>query len=728
LVVAASILLASLIPPRASSLGQMSYTVTTLGARDSASTALLRATLDGLLEWRGVTARGAGQVADLRGALADAISGHSRNLVTLVAKQEGGSVMARATLYDVAHDSALRSTRVTLAGNASASDRMMAIRRLVNDLIRGDGDELPWAAASDSSTPRLDAWRAYDAGRLALREWNLTAADAAFRLSISLDPQLAHAYLWLAQTIQWTDTSRILDQRLSAQKALGFRRRLSATDSEVAVALASDEQAIACQTYRHLLANDSSDFRALLGLGDCETHDRLVIPSRRTNTGWVFRTSFEDVARVYLRASHAAGAPADSRFQGWLLGRLSDVLFAVTNHVRLGTSLSPSELNFGALPFLDHDTLAFSPYPLRELASGRLDPPPILVDSAVRRNREFLRRVSEGWVQAAPQDPDALDSLAAWTEVSGGIGHVGTHDVGTLEIVQAARALSRSKSQQLRLAIMQARLYVKAGRFDEARELADSILQSNPVGSPTQSTVGLAGLAALVGRVEVAARFAAASRRDRRVTTADGQTIQLPAELQSLAARLSIYATLGGSEDSVHSLGSRTIDLIGSSFPDSATAAQVRGALAGPALASAFPVAGDLLRLVVDIPDLTSRAIGMFAKGDTSSAKEILAQTQRLVRGRSPGASVDRRYRRARLALLLSDTASAIQELDPVLRGLPTLGASLLQEPAQIGSLVRAFTLRSQIATKRDDAPTAEEFHNAVKSLWRGADPKLRAQ
>ena len=88
--------------------------------------------------------------------------------------------------------------------------------------------------------------------------------------------------------------------------------------------------------------------------------------------------------------------------------------------------------------------------------------------------------------------------------------------------------------------------------------------------------------------------------------------------------------------------------------------------------------------------------------------------------------NIENNLRRARLSLALGDTTGAIEDMDPVLRALPTLGPSLFDRMPQIAALVRALALRAEIADRLSDHKTAAECARAVVALWRDADPALQ--
>ena len=713
------------------------YVVVPVNSTDSLSIALSRHIAEGLEEWIGpsvvdptevvarVKSNPPGPVR-FNQALDIARSLRCSGLVTVEAHREADSIVARVTIYDPSANVSLRSRRVALS-NASGPDVRQLFTRLLANMILRDNEQLPWKNNRETQRPSLVAWREYDKGRTALRSWRLSSAADRFRAAVRTDPNLSLAQVWLAQTIAWNPTSTSAELTSASRRAADLRNGLMANDSLRAVAisaLAESKFLAACDAFRQLVAADSSDLSGWIGLGDCRAQDRLVISDSRTSTGWRFESSFEAAARAYQRAGEIGSAAVESEFQGWLLGRLSSVLYPITNRVRLGYSARGDTIAYGGLPYLDHDTLAFAPYSLAELAAGTHDPPPARVQDAVTRNRDILQRVAEDWVRRSPNNAAAYDSLAGWMEVSNRNAVIGQREVSTLDVVRRARSLSRDTAQLLRLSIADVRLLLKEGRLAEARSEADSILRRIPTRGEVAQ--GVPGLAALLGHVEEAAALYSRVPNERLIRVRGGQAIGVAPQVAASAARLLVYAAFNTESDSVRRIAARTLALIDSYYSDSLMAAEVRATLVGTALSLSYPAGMEFLKQLSVYPDETGRAFGMLARGDTSGARQQLVFTTRINAGRQTGTAIDRNLRRARLALMLGDTASAIQELDPPLRALPTLGPYLFDQVPQVVSLVRALALRAELASQTGDRVTAVQCASSVLTLWSRADASIQ--
>jgi hypothetical protein len=67
-----------------------------------------------------------------------------------------------------------------------------------------------------------------------------------------------------------------------------------------------------------------------------------------------------------------------------------------------------------------------------------------------------------------------------------------------------------------------------------------------------------------------------------------------------------------------------------------------------------------------------------------------------------------------------------VQRLDVSLGALATLGPELVSDAAQSAGLVRAMTLRAELAAQHGDHANAARWATPVVALWRDADPALQ--
>jgi hypothetical protein len=715
-------------------LSKTTYALALVSPPDSLGNSVRERLVDRFADWRGINVVDVGGVKwndkDQRvlptNAIAAARKAGAGNLVAIDVARDQDSVRIRVALADVLADSVEKTRRGTFALQMENGARAMAYRRLISDLLR-DGDELPWHSQSDSSSASLLGWREYDRGRALVKVWQLAAAADAFRSSIAADASNGVVHLWLARVLAWDDTSSRPQVRTEAARALAERSSLTARDVAHAEALRSfgdGDGATACATFRRLAKADSTDFQSWIGLGDCQTRDRFVVRDSKTLTGFVFRSSFEDAARSYKRAAQLLELDAGSEFYGWLLGRLSAVLYSTTNRVRTGFYYDRDTIFFGAFQYLDHDSVAFAPHALRDFASRTGDPPLHLIEAAALRNRNALRTSAEAWVRAFPSDPAAYDTLARWSEISGGYAMIAGRQTPTVELLERARFLSHDSVQRLRLAIGEVRVLVKESRFDKAQALADSLRRSG-MESHNRDVAGIVGIAVLLGRVHDAIPLIPLSPGDHRVQLPDGRFWIAPRPISEAAAALMTYAAFGVSAETVHVHARETSQLIHSYVPDSGEAARIEGVLVTRPLLylRTRDLTPDEFRL--ESPNEIARAVFAVARGDTADGRRRLQRLKVVEQGKSPGNDIRAAIPVAQTWLALRDTAEAIRRLDAVLRTLPVLDLRLLTEVEEPALLVRTLALRAELAAGLGDSPTALSYSNAVLTLWKNADSVL---
>jgi tetratricopeptide (TPR) repeat protein len=674
----------------------------------------------------GSDARGAA-LHDWHQALAAARRAGAQYLVWGEAAVRGDSVRITATLYDASRDSALRMRSASWpVGQPQATREMRALASL---LLR-ERDELPEIDPSNSGSRSLEAWRAYDAGRIALSKWHLAEAVKRFDDALARDPNHAPARAWLAQSLSLEGNPRDADKiERSADRAVELSNQLSPTDRFRAIglkALARRQFQAACAAFEQLTASGQDDASGWLDLGDCQGRDPNVIRSN-TTPGWQFESSAEAAARAYVHAADLVAPSAEAAFFTMYLDRLAAVLISEPYHLRSGLSTTGVDtIRFAAQPFLDHDTLAFHPRPLRDIASGTGDPPAASTEAAIVRNRAKLRRAIDQWVATSPNDPAAYKALASSAELTGDITFVRPGSLSALEATRRASRLTTDSAQRIQLAIIEIRLLVKASDFTEARIRAESLLRAYPRVEGPESDQ-LAGVAALVGRVHRAATLLRSDAPGYRVRTPSGGVLSPAPALGDAALALLAYAALGAPVESIEVLESRTRDLIPSYVVgDSARADAARALLAlplsflSPSDARGLPALGETRDILTSAQQ--ALVAGNLALARTLRERMLTQSTQQL-----PGSvAVDGTYRLAELSLALGDTTAAIKELDLVLQALPSLGQRLLDQLPQAASLCRAMILRARLARQRGDRETTKRWSAAIAALWASSDPELR--
>jgi tetratricopeptide (TPR) repeat protein len=663
------------------------------------------------------------KIPTLTDAFASARQLHSGLMLWGEVDSLADSIVVRAMLYDVAKGRLLRQQEVRLDRRLSGLvDRFNA---LADSLLLGV--HAPGAVSGTTGTKNLDAWYAYQRGHDALSSWDLAAADSAFREAVTTDPSYPHANFWLAQVREWRGLSKIEwqgfdDAALAAPNGLSPSDRLRATALR---AMAEGRHPQACELYHNLVVRDSLDFQAWYGLGDCHARDRMVVPDPASPTHWGFRGSYHAAVDAYTRALRI-NTSVHRAFRGDELDRLAVLLFTEADIYRAGSALAPDTLRFGAFPSLDHDTLAFVPFPLEQWERSGPEVHPVTHGAAVARNQAAFLSVTTAWVAAFPQDAEALEAHARVLETMGQLRSAGSDERSAIGVISRARRAARTGEQAFRLAVIETRLRLKLGEFDRAKSLADSQLAAFGDLAPPAVAGALARLAVLTGRVSRGAELLPRAQGEDSLRTWDDVVISAPPPVLEGSLALLVYAAAGGPLDSIRALETR-IEQGVDHLVESKRRTQVRQAALDLPTALAFPQlgAGPVHRNVGGM-----RLTGLqwsLAHGDTATVRAGLADALRQAQQVSAGdIAIDYAYPLGALALAIGDSSAATRLVAEPLDALPTLGTGLLDYVAQSGGLVRAMVLRADLAASAGDQATARRWAAAVVTLWSDADAALQ--
>jgi tRNA A-37 threonylcarbamoyl transferase component Bud32/tetratricopeptide (TPR) repeat protein len=638
----------------------------------------------------------------------------------------GDSVQVRGVLYDVRSGGRLVREHTVRVGKDLGD---------IEDKLGQIGDSLligrvrsPHAVGGVIGTGVLAAWQAYEDGHAARARWDLPGAERAFRAALELDPAYPQANLWLAQVLLWA--GRPAEAWRDYAAAAGRSApALVPRDSGLAGglgSLAARAYLQACDVYHRLLARDTLDAEAWFGLGECQRQDRLVERDPESPSGWRFRSSYHAAAQAYRRALEIVPA-AHRAFAGAAVERLGRLLYTEANVYRGGYTAGPDTLWFGAWPALAADTLALVPYPLADLLAGAAGTWPVSLAAAVRSNREELRRLSAGWVQAFPASADAHEILGLTLETLGEVSEGPGVERSAILAVGRARVVARDTAQALRLAAADVRLRLKREEWGRARALADSLVVAWPGPGPVAAGM-LAGLAALTGRIERTAVLLALTAPLDTPLTWDGERVPVAQPVNEAGLRLLAYASFGAPAESLvvleRRVGQRVVSWVTADERDRARAAllHVPVSLAFPALAPHplhdRPSDGNYLLALQ----------GALLRGDSVAVRSRLTALRQERADRRPGdVAIDGTLGEALVLLALGDTAAVTALLDLSLDALPTLGTDLVGQVPQAAGLARAMALRAELAHAAGDRVTAKRWARAVLELWAGADAALEA-
>jgi serine/threonine protein kinase len=594
---------------------------------------------------------------------------------------------------------------------------------------------LPFVTDAEAAETRsARAHDTYVAAHRALAAWDLNGASQQFGAAVQADPQFAQAQLWLAQTMEWQNSSHSAPPatlKSIVDRAMGLRDRLGPHDQESIQALSAltdGRYAEACDRYGEMVKADSQDFIAWFGLGECRSQDRLVVRDPSSPTGWRFRSSMHSAVNAYTKALQIL-----PEFQEAFINlgseRLSRLLWTQPNMIRLGYAVANGDTTyFAAFPELSHDTLVFAPRLFEEIRQGRISVRPATQNEAIARNIALLRTVAVAWVHSAPGSGAAHLQLARALEAAGAIAPRAAGDTNAIDEARRARALSERPLQRLTAMLDEARLDMEVERFVSARAIADSILSSWTL--PTAEEAGLvATAAALTGHV---GRTVAALRM-----TAAYDTISLPppkaralAPIMPAAEALAYlgYAACGAPVDSMRVSAERTVRAI-RSWVDTAHRQEVRRALMDWPATLAYDEMGASVDHRSDGGANSQMARQWsLTHGDLAPERTYIGELKEQMRLVMPGdADPAGLFVDARLAVAAGDTASAIGEIDfQGLDAIPRFGLRLTEDASEAATFVRMMALRADLAHHTGDARTASHWAQAVVALWGGADPELQ--
>jgi tetratricopeptide (TPR) repeat protein len=616
-----------------------------------------------------------------------------------------------AELFDTRTDGRLDRARVRVGqGRAIAEPAMESLAEAL--VFRG---ELPRIRRDEGNarTSSLYAREAFLRGHVALEHGHFARADSEFSKAVELDPQYAQALVWLAQIRSWIGSrDRAWDQLpQQAAQAVSQRGQLASADSMLLDALrtlAAGRSDSACPAFARLTARASLDFTARYALGNCLRHDGAVVRDSRSPSGWRFRSSYAAAIRAYREAFRLQ--PAVLRgFGERSLAELQGLLNTSSARTRVGRAIRPDTQQFRGIPVWDGDSLSFLPLTSQ---MARLALLPSTVNVAIQRQREVFQQVAQLWRSEFPDSADGAEAVAA------ALGMLG--DQSALDTLRLARRLARSADDSLRIAGTEVFVRLKFSLPSDlrgvraARSLADSLVNAHPP-AERRGLQMLASLAVLTGRATLAASYAAVGRLD-----------DPPPPIASSGPALLAYAALGGPDDSLQSLETQ-VETGLATLLESERERHRSNWLLRPAMLAfpefqlqALPQGATSAMLDVGI-------VAAAAAGDTARVRGGIARVAAARASiRRADVTIDGVFPEAMALAQIGDARAAATWLDPSFGTLRVSSTQDLVTVARTGSLVRALSLRADLAERLGDVPTARRFADAVVVLWSGADPFLQ--
>lgn len=638
----------------------------------------------------------------------------------------GDSLEIVAVAYDVTRgEGASRQYRVRVSRDAVQMDSAFAA--LADSIVIG-GTGLRGANAL--GTHNLRALYEFLDGREALDRFDLRAAEDRFVSAAQIDEGFAQAHLWAARTRAWRGDAEPSSWLGDATRAAALSSTLSPRDAAHALALrdlAESRAPDACRRYRALAITDSTDFAAWFGLGDCNARDDAVVRDARSPTGFAFRGSYYTAIKAYRHALALVSAFHQAE-RGLAFQRLAGrVLYTEESRIRRGVGVAPDTQRYLAFPSFAAETLAFIPVPYSQASRGGMHPP--TEHEAVVWSTETLRDLTVDWMNAFPASADAQAAYSLALESEAAIAGSPAGLPKALELARRAASHTDSADARLYRQVAVVRLLLKLDSLAAARALADSLVLA--LRDPTPYQAGyLANLAALTGhaaRSAILMHVAAADTNNVPFLGPDGRRLVLPSETMVTVLSLRVFASLGGPRDSVRASYQRVSRLLERGVPSATRDAIRRRVLATPAILAVDDLGASDLAATADADPLLAMRAAIARRND-AAARSAAARFAASVENYSPGTvGLDRLMAYASMLLALGDTSAATRQLDAALDAMPRARTILLEATPQAASLGRTLVLRTELAVRAGDRPTAARRFRDAEALWGGADSGLRA-
>lgn len=623
----------------------------------------------------------------------------------------GDSVRASATVFDARSAAHLRSSAVRIGlAMQDAGDRLV---QLTEGLLFSD-TQIGWEAVP-TGTRSVPARQAFARGMDAIQRWNLARADSQMAMAARIDPRFAQSLLWLALVRWWQVPDAPPRWAGDAVRAYARRQDLGPTDrrrTDALAAHANGDVSSACNVWRDLAAANASDFVAWYSKGMCLRSDDAVIADHGSQTGWSFRSSQHEAVQA-LRHAFNLHPPMHAALSADSYDALRALLYTATVRLRTGKAVAPDTGSFLAYPTRPRDTLEFIPFRAHEIMVSPAWLHSAHVDRAVEHQRALFNEIATSWASALPRSARALEAVAVSRELLG--------DPTALDTLERARRLAAGSSERLTIAISGIWMRVKFATPEDtaglraARALADTILREHSPENPGEARL-FASIATLTGRAHLSAAF------NQRAGPAYG----IAAALTVSAPALASFAALGGPRDSLNNIGSRVEAGLRNLAPGPLSASARSAWLLRPATL-AFPDHGmNAITAISPAENPLQIAEAAWLRGDHPLVRTLLDSLTLLRRAYPAEVMIDAVYPEAWLLAQVGDTAHAIARLDGVLQSLAGTAPFLFADVIRAGALVRAMTLRAELAAATGDDVAAVLWANAVLTLWAGADTFLQ--
>ena len=525
--------------------------------------------------------------------------------------------------------------------------------------------------------------------------------------------QLALLDAWPGMPLQREAATRAATRALDLRDAPGALDAREIAMAEGLTLLGNRKFPEACSAFERARAMQD-DYHAWMGLGECRLRDTVAL--LKDDGTLAFRSSYYEAALAFVEAGRRSGRSSVP------YARLGSVLYLEPARVRRGWLPNGRVVLGQPVAVADSFTFdAFSPGAPRTSADLRE-----AHARALNISREMMRPALVARTREAPADVAAREMLVELLEASGNIRESRGDGITALGEVRAARALPMDRVMAARLTLTHVRLLVRAGEFETAARVADSLLAAFP--EPTERQAGfLIGPAMLTGRMARAVRLMEllSGSPTRQVRTRNGGVLAVPPAMMRERAAFTVWAALGVCNDAVRAGPAKLSRMLDALFPNGTAPAGVEQAFIERPMMLAAPCLGPEGFSVLRARE-HPLAVGIAATSPGERA-QVIERIQSMQSRR--GAAFENSetvLTEAELYLLAGDSTGARAALSRILDALPVLSSSFVNGELGAGSLPRVMALRAELAAAEGDSTMARELAAGVVALWTHADPELQ--
>ena len=391
----------------------------------------------------------------------------------------GNRTAVTAKVFDVKSGQRVRSVREETALQDSVMPMFGKLAEKVLNIAAPQG-----ASVNVVGTTNMGAYKEYAEGMQALNLFDIPKAREHLERALRIDSTFALAHAKLSVLGGWVTPSDPAN-RVHAEAAARLSGSLPPREKTLInsnVLFARHEYARACEGFRSLLKNDSTDVDAWYGLGDCLYHDLALEPTNGDTTRIRWRANVNESVRAFLHALeldptyHLAYQHVVDAYSAQF--RTGQYCPDPTHCRTYLTVLRPSG-----------DSLLTTPFqPQRDSAEFRQQMESYARTKARRVSLDHARTVAEQWVAANPSEDRARLNLGAVLLLLGQtaaadsmLSRANVHDAGQSSAVLLLQRLERS---------------IKLWRATEARDLYDTVRANPVVLQPPITSGNLVALAA----------------------------------------------------------------------------------------------------------------------------------------------------------------------------------------------------------------------------------------